>query len=194
MEKLTLTQIARTVKSEATLIILAIISISLFALSIFAITQRESKKSQIALEQVPWQDQILAGKSTTQELESKLGKPTKTQAQEEWTLFFYPSDNQNRLNEIEIYQDIVQLIKEQVIANEKGSLDDFLAKLGQPEKILYGKHGIAAPAYFWGEKGIAVFGNPNSGLIVEIWYFKPTTLTAFLQKHPDFYLNPKPIP
>ena len=194
MGRLTLTQIARIIKSEATLIVLAIISIGLFTLGIFAIIQREPEKIQIASGQVPWQDQILAGKSTSYELESKLGKPIKIQTQDKRSSYFYPSGSQQRFNEIEIDQNVIQLIKEQVVANEKGNLNDFLVKFGQPEKILYGKHGIAAPAYFWGEKGIVVFGNPTSGLIVEIWYFKPITLMVFLQKYPEFQLTPKEIP
>ncbi len=185
MENLSLTKIAKVVKSELFLIVIAIVSISLFLLFVFTF---KSKNNQPKTEnqQVSWRGQILPGQTDTKKLNSIVGNPAKI----ENSTYYYSSTNPKRPHQVEVAGDKVALIKEQVIGKEKGLMKDYIASLGQPEAIVYGNHDIAAPGHFWGNKGIIVFGNDNSGLIIEIWYFEPTTLDEFLAKHPDLKKEP----
>ena len=182
MERLTLTQVARLIKSEWVLLLLGIISLSIFALAIFSFTK---VKPQETPQGIVWQKNIVAGKSTTEDIKATLGTPTKTQEEQGGISYFYATSNQYRLNEIEFRENTVSIIKEQVIGNEKGVLNNYLQKYDQPETKLFGQHGTFAPGHFWGQKGLLVFAGSNDGTIVEIWYFTPITIANFLKNNPS---------
>jgi len=181
MERITLTQVARLVKSEWILLLLGVISLSIFALTVFSFTKA---KPQETPQGIVWQKKIVAGKSTTEDIKATLGTPTKTQEEQGGISYFYPTANQYRLNEIEFRDNTVSIIKEQVIGNEKEALNDYLQKYGQPEAKLFGQHGTFALGHFWGQKGLLVFASASDGTIVEIWYFVPTSLGNFLANNP----------
>ncbi len=180
MEQLKLVRIAKFVRSEVFLIGISAVVLIIVGLSVFSFFSRTKQYPG-----VKWQNGIIPGQTTITELTKALGSPEKTESTAGATLYFYPTSNKNRPDQLEIRNDKVQIIKEPVIAKEKGTLNDFIQQLGQPEAILYGQHGLAAPGNFWGSKGIMVFGNSYSGLVVEIWYFPPTTLSQFLAVHHD---------
>lgn len=182
MEKLTLTRIANIIRSEWVLLIFGIFSIALFVLAVVTLTRPKPQEVQRG---VSWKSNIVAGKTTKEELETKLGPPVKTQIAEDQLSYFYPSANQYRPHEIEFSQETISIIKEQVIGAERGTLDDYIQKYGQPEKILYGEHGTFAPGHFWGQVGLLVFAGQFDKTIVEIWYFTPTTADNLLTKNPQ---------
>lgn len=182
MKNFTLTQLANIVKSNWFLAGALLISLTIFALFIISLNQNKTLKEPSG---TAWQEDIFAGTTTKNELELKLGPPTKIEEREASTSYFYTSTDQFRPHEIKITNDIVNLIKEQVPDQDKGNLSDYIQKYGQPEVILFGPHGTFSPGHFWGQKGLLVFANKFDGTIVEIWYFKPTTLENFLSQHPD---------
>lgn len=181
MSNLTLTQLARIIKSEWFLILSALLVTAIVALSM--LTFFRTKKPQPP-QGVPWQNQIYPGQTTTSDLRQKLGDPVDIQNQEGQILYFYPSINKNRLHKITTKDNLVTKIEEQVIENEKGNLTDYQSQHGPAQAEVYGRHGTFAPAFVWPQKGIAVFANKFDGTIVEIWYFKPTTLANFLAANP----------
>lgn len=186
MAKLTLTQTARFLKSEWLLLILGTVSIALFIVAILSFSRgRQEPPPQGA----PWQGNIYAGRATLQELESKLGPPPQTSEKDGELVYLYSSTSQYRSHQIEFSGNIISIIKEQVIAGEKGELADYLQEYGQPEAKFFGPHGSFAPGHFWGKDGLLVFAGQFDGTIVEIWYFAPTTLGDFLQQHPEFSLE-----
>lgn len=185
MAELSLTRVANYLKSEWFLVTLGGLSILLITLAILSFSKNKINNIPPG---TPWQNNIYAGQTTKKELESKLGKPIKT-AEEDKTIYFYPSTDQYRPNRVEFSEDIVNVIKEQVIGDGKGGLNDYIQKYNQPETELFGPHGTFAPGHFWGKKGILVFANKFDGTIVEIWYFAPTTLNDFLQKNPSLSLE-----
>lgn len=184
---MTLGQIAKIVKSETLLIFLGLISTTLFFAAIYSFTHKKTPQNQTP--QIAWQDDIRAGVTTRNELESKLGPPLKSQAIENGQTLVYPSTNEVRPHEVDITGNTISTIKEQVIADEKGSLPGYIQKYGQPEQIIYGKHDTIAPGHFWGQNGLLIFANDHDGTIIEIWYFKPTTIGNFLQQNPDLSIN-----
>lgn len=179
MSSLTLGQVAKFVKSELTLIILAILSISLFALAIYSYVRKPEQPQLPKTQQTPWQN-IFAGTTTKSELLSILGPPIKSETKDDAEIYYYPTENQFRPNTIEFEEDKVSRVKEQILATQNANLSQFIATNGQPEAILYGHYGTIAPGHFWGQLGLLVFAGQNEGIVLEIWYFSPTNLEEFL--------------
>ncbi|OGD93902.1 hypothetical protein A2697_04870 [Candidatus Curtissbacteria bacterium RIFCSPHIGHO2_01_FULL_41_44] len=198
MEKLSLTRVANILKSEWILLLLGVLSIGMFLLAIFSFSSKN--KGPESPTGTPWQGNIYAGKTTKEKLESILGPPEGVEGSGEQTIYKYRSNQEFRPHRVEFTENTIALIKEQVIGNEKGTLDNYIQKYGQSEKILYGEHGTFAPGHFWGQAGILVFAGQFDKTIVEIWYFAPATLENFLRQHPglsleepqNFLSNPKP--
>lgn len=182
MGQLTLTTVAKLLKSEWILIFLGTISLAIFSITIFSFTRPKIEK---APQGAPWQNQIYAGTTTKEELKSLLGSPIKVDDRNGQISYFYSSANQYRPHEVNVLGNTVNLIKEQVIEEEKGRLADYTQKYDQPERKLYGKHGAFAPGHFWSKAGLLIFANEFDGKIIEIWYFSPTTLENFLQQYPE---------
>lgn len=134
---------------------------------------------------IPWQNNIYPGFTTKQELEKTLGNPLKTESSGDNAVYFYKTSNEYRQNEIEIESDVVKQINEQVLSNDKRTLNDFWDTLGPEETKLYGAVSSFTPGYFWGKNGVMVFAGQFDHAIIEIWYFKPTTLEEFLKSHPE---------
>ncbi|OGD87499.1 hypothetical protein A2870_04080 [Candidatus Curtissbacteria bacterium RIFCSPHIGHO2_01_FULL_41_11] len=180
MAEFNLIRISKLIKSELLLIILGVLSITIFSIAVISFTKRGKAPPPA---QTPWNENIYAGQTTKQELETKLGTPEKIEAIDEGVAYFYPTEDRYRPDKIEISGDTVSIIKEQVLESEKGGLNNYLQKYGTPQAKLYGPFGTIAPGHFWGNNGIIVFGNEHDGTIVEIWYFAPTNLENFLAQN-----------
>lgn len=186
MPQLTLTRISNFVRKEYVLIILTSLALIIFSLYIFnRFRQNESPTG------IMWLSKIAPGETTSEQLKKALGEPIEATTEGSITTYSYPTTNEKRPTKVGVQENVVDLIQESVIAKEKGLLSDYIAKYGNPEAVLYGKYDFASPANFWGSKGLVVYGNPVSGLIIEIWYFPPMSLKEFLGKYPEFKLEPK---
>lgn len=184
-----LSQTAKIARSNLFLIVLGVFSVTIFTLFIIA-----TLNSKPAYKGISWENQVFPGQTTVQQLKKSLGEPIRVDSDAGQITYFYPTTNENRPVAVQITNETVQKIKEPVIAKEKGSLKNYISDLGKPEAIFYGDHGFAAPGNFWGSKGIMVFGNDISGLIVEVWYFPPTNTESFLQQNPSLSVDPPIIP
>lgn len=184
MNKFNLTQVSKLLKSEPLLIVLGTLSITIFTVSVLSFAKR-GKAPPPPPPGTPWQQSIYAGQTTKNELEAKLGSPQKIEQLEDGIAYQYPTDDEFRPNKVEIKGDTVSIIKQQVLSQEGGDLNDYSQKYGTPNAKLYGKYGTIAPGHFWGDKGLLVFGNDQDSTIVEIWYFAPTTLESFLEQNPQ---------
>lgn len=183
MEESSLTKTANFIKAEKYLIIFAILAIFFF---ILFLASRFPAKTGSA-----YKDRIYPGKTTKNQVQSKLGTPEKTGGVNGAESYLYQTTNQFRKDQVEFSGDLVSVVKEQVIANEKGKLADYFKKYGKEESILYGPHLTFAPGSFWGKSGLIVFANQNDGTIIEIWYFEPQTLEEFLAKNPNISKDPQ---
>lgn len=150
--------------------------------------------SLVLIEQAPkgtvWND-LFIGRSTQKDVEDRLGKPLSSKTQDGKTIYTYPTENQYRQNQVIFFNEVTSLVKEQVISKEKGTLNDYINKYGQPDSTLFGSHGTIAPGHFWGGQGLLVFAGQHDGTIIEIWYFGSTTLERFLKEHPELSSQPK---
>ena len=179
---MTLNQVTIFLKTHWRLIIFVPIIVSVLIFLIF-IRFLRGQTPQEEPRGLSWNG-IYAG-TTKEELESKLGQPLKIEGQDGDTLYSYPSTNQYRPHQVELSQNTISIIKEQIIGNEKGTLQNYIDSYGQPGSKVYGQHGTFAPGNLWGQQGIIVFANDLEGTIVEIWYFQPTTLEEFLIQNPQ---------
>lgn len=172
MEETSLTKTANFIKTEKYLIIFFCLALFFF---IIFLTNRLSNKTGPV-----YKNSIRPGDTTKNEVKSKLGEPEKTESSGEAETYTYPSINKFRKDQIMFSQDVVSIVKEQVIGSEKGKLADYLKQYGQEDSIVYGPLGSVAPGHFWGKNGVLLFANTGDGTIFEIWYFKPQTLEEFL--------------
>jgi len=187
MSKYTLTDIAKAVRSEWFLITSIIVAIGIVLLSFIGLNI--GKKSGEQEGSIAWKNNIIAGETTKDKLIKSLGQPLKIEAADNQVSYFYDSGNKYRPHEVELSEDQVNLIKEQVVGDERGKLSYYLQKYGEPQATVYGRHGDFAPGHFWQAVGLLVFANTNDGTIVEIWYFQPQDLQNFLGRHPELKLQ-----
>jgi len=120
---------------------------------------------------------ISPGSTTKADLEKIIGKGTPWKQEGDFLIFLYPSENQNWPTEIYFSQKTkkVELIKE-YFPEESKNYQNFVNLYGQPDKELYGPHqGAGFSVFVFFKKGVAIVANPESGLVLEIWYFSPTT-------------------
>lgn len=179
-----LNKIATTIKSEWFLIGSALVSLSIFALAIFVLKNRD--QTPPPPQGTPWLGDVFAGQTTTQELEAKLGTPQEVKEENGQIKYIYPSQNEFRPHEVDISGDTIQIIKEQETSLEKGILDGYVTKYGPPDAIVYGVHGTFAPGHFWQDAGLIVFGNDYDGGVIEVWYFSPdVTLNELIIQNPQ---------
>jgi len=121
--------------------------------------------------------------STKNELEKNLGQPINLEKKEEQTILYYPSENEDWPAEIYVSNknNKVELIKNlNPFSNE--NYQYFINKFGPPNKELFGPHqGAGFSVFVFLDKGVAIVSNPESGIVLEVWYFSPTTLENFLK-------------
>ena len=182
-----LTQVARIIKSEVVLVTIGIISISVFALAIFGLLNRS--KTPSTPPGTPWQDSIFPGFSTKEDVESMLGQPLNITEENEKLIYSYSSEVPTRNHSVYISQDKVEIIKEQITSQNRKNLSEFTQKYGSFDAKVFGYHGSFAPGHFWAKEGILVFAGQFDGNVVEIWYFKPTTLNNLLISYPELKLE-----
>src|SRR3989344_3945415 len=155
----TLTQVSKTARSELVLISLGIISIILFAFILYSFIKTPADETT-AQNQVAYINAILPGESTKDDVVTSLGEPLEIKTKVSKEIYLYPSTNQFLPHEVQFSQEKADLVKEQILGDEKGKLSDFTRQYSQPESILYGEsHGTIAPGHFWGSRGLMVFAN-----------------------------------
>lgn len=187
---LSLTDIAKTAKSELVLIFLGIVCVSLLAFTIYSfINKTPVQKPQQQGINTAWNG-LSPGVSTKNDVLTSLGNPKEMKKEGNIESLLYSSASEFRPHEVQISQGTARLIKEQVVESREGAINEFIRKYGKPEAIIYGHHGFIAPAHFWGSKGVIAFAGTTDGVLVEIWYFQPQTLSSFLEQFPNFTTEP----
>lgn len=76
---------------------------------------------------------------------------------------------------------VVQLIKEQVVYNEKNTVDAFTAQYGDPSMTLFApEFDQHVQAFVFLDRGLVLIADQDSKIIEEKWYFTPTDQENFL--------------
>lgn len=172
----------------------AIILVLLGAIIIFSAFLSSPKKATPAPSVINF-DSITPGKSTPDDVKKILGDPLKETQGNGFNLFDYKSTSPTRNNQVYYTNGTAQLIKEIVSYKDPKQISDVTKKYGSPTDILYGPD---SPGGFYlfvnSEKGIAYLGNPNSGTLLEIWYFTPSDLETFIKTWATNYSKIPPVP
>lgn len=124
---------------------------------------------------------IIPGKSTPDDVKKILGDPLKQTQTDGYNLSDYKSTSQTRNNQVYYSNGTAQLVKEIVSFNQVKKITDVTTKYGPADNILYGPDSVGGFYLFvYPEKGVAYLGNPNSGSLLEVWYFTSTDIKTFI--------------
>lgn len=162
-------------KKNILIVLLAFLATILLVLKVFIIPQEKPRPPA----GISWKG-IVPGETQELEVKSKLGEPENTSQQGPQTIFSFGSET-GPADRIISENNIVGIIK--IHYFEEQSLDSFFAEYGKPDGEFWGEYKtVGFKTYVFLKNGIALVANPNSGIVVQIWYFKPTTITEFLSR------------
>jgi len=127
-----------------------------------------------------WQG-ITPGTTTTEDLKKQLGEPLKTTQINGKNVYLYPSDTENWENEVTVTDEQkVETIKRYFPSKEE-NYTSFINQYGPYDYEFFGPSYQAGFSVFvFLNKGVVVVANKESDLVLEVWYFQPTTLEEFL--------------
>ncbi len=150
----------------------------------FAIKKPNDKTDTIS--KITSIDEIKIG-SSKEEIDNLIGKEIESTRSGELTMNTYKSGNIYRPNQIFFKNDISELIIEEI--TDKSVTTKVLGeKYGFPTNILYEKlEHSTFNLFVYLDEGIAYLGHENGGLVLEIWYFKPTDIKNLIKKYAQNY-------
>lgn len=125
--------------------------------------------------------EVIAGKSTKEEIIKTLGTPSKSTEDTDFTKLFYNIPATNRSNTIYLKNDTAEYILEEIPIDNNlhaqfSQANNFLV----PEGLLYDHHWEAGFRWsVFADRGIAFLSNPTNGYTIEILYFIPMNISDF---------------
>lgn len=123
---------------------------------------------------------LIPGKSTQTEVINKLGNPVNKTNNNNQTILEYTSNNPNFNNQIMVDSGIFEAAKQIVTSKDNISITDLNQKYGNYENVLYKSSSYDGfNLYIYPQKGVAYIGSQPSGIVLEIWYFKPMDFQTF---------------
>lgn len=163
-------------KKNTLIVLLAFLATILLVLRVFIIPQENPR----LLVGMSWKG-IVPGETQMSQLKDILGEPESVSQIENQTLFSFTANNGGPPDRIISENDVVGIIKEHYF--EGKNLASFVGEYGQPEAEFWGEYKtVGFKTYVFPGKGIALVANQNDGGVIQIWYFKPTTLGEFLSR------------
>ena len=138
---------------------------------------------------------LTPGLDTKKEIDKKLGKPINEASLEEKEILDYKSTSPTTNHQVIYEGQIAVFIREIVSSYDDKTMNDLEKDYGKAPYTLYrGSEAISGFfLYAYPEKGLAFIANPNGGVLLEIWYFIPTTLEEFKSEWaPEYSENPPP--
>lgn len=140
---------------------------------------------------------VTPGLSSENDVVSTLGKPIKTEAQANNTIFYYPTTSNFLFVKVYISNSTgkTEYIIQEVVSTEAGSYKNYLAKFPEgPNAKLYGPDTNMFWWYVFSERGIAFYTN-ETGYLLKVEYFKSMSLADYLGTvAKDLSLSPNPPP
>ena len=134
---------------------------------------------------------LVPGLSSKQAAIDKLGEPLGGPDAE---VLLYKSNNPNLPNELRLEENTIFFIKEIVAPSDNKTSDQIKQIYGDTNYILYGLgSGSGFALYVYPDRGIAYVGHTRASVLLEIWYFPPTTFPEFRSRWAsDYTLSPIP--
>ena len=128
-------------------------------------------------------ESLSPGKSTKDEFIKALGDPLSAQGNK----LTFKSNSPERHHEALLEENKVSFFKEIVTLKDEKKIDDIKNEFGEPDNTLYGPGSLGGfDLFVYAEKGLAYVGQQESGVLLEVWYFAPTSFEEFKRK----YANP----
>lgn len=125
--------------------------------------------------------------SSREEIEKEIGKEISSTQSADLIISKYKSDNIYRPHQIYFKNNNSELIIKE-ITDSSMTTDKMRKESGLATNILYEKREYSSfNLYVYPSKGIAYKGHANEGLILEIWYFKPTDIKNFINRYAKNY-------
>jgi hypothetical protein len=123
---------------------------------------------------------IIPGYSSKQDTIAELGKPLND---EESDLLSFKSNNPNLSHQVVTAEDKVTFIKEIVSPNDNKTTEEITSQYGEAPYVLYGPDSVNGfNLYIYPDKGIAYLGHIKEPILLEVWYFQPTSFEDFKQR------------
>lgn len=136
---------------------------------------------------------IIPGKTTLDEIRAKLGQESGRRQVDGQTIIEYKSAYPDFPNDIYTTDNVAGLVRQRIPPDKSNTYSDFLSSLGKEDLIVYtSEFEELFPLYVFLKKGIAVGVGPN-GILMEIWYFAPTTQEDFLSKYGSLFSTSVPV-
>lgn len=135
---------------------------------------------------------IFPGTSKLDEVNNLLGFPLSESKEDEKLISEYQSNNLYRNHVVIFESNIVALVKEKIISSDEKTESSITSEYGIAPYVLYSQDPSAVfNLYVYSDNGIAYKG-ANDGTLLEVWYFKPTTIDEFISKWGEEYSKEKP--
>lgn len=176
------------IKNKKIIILAVLILLTIAVVVIYYLTSQTSQNTEPNI-QKPSFSSLEPGVSKEKEVEEKLGEPVESEDFGDLLLKKYKSYNEYRPNEV-IYEDnTVKLIVEKIPSDSTLNMYDLINQYGKlNENILYGPLSVGGfYLYSKPEIGLAFIANPNSGTVVEMWYFEPMSFSEFRESYAKDY-------
>lgn len=134
------------------------------------------------------------GSSSQEDVNKVLGSPVKEEKNNGTILAEYKSSNQYRYHTVEFENNTVSIIKEVINTPDNKNSESIISVYGVAPYILYDQYpGSTFNLYVYPQNGIAYLGHKNGTTLLEIWYFKPTSIDNFISKWGQGYGKEKPV-
>lgn len=92
----------------------------------------------------------------------------------------FKSNNPNLPHQVVVPDETVLFIKEVVSLADKKTTEDITGVYGETPYILFGPDSVNGfNLYVYPDKGLAYLGHVEEPVLLEIWYFQPTTIEDF---------------
>jgi len=121
-------------------------------------------------------ENISPGSSTLEDLKSVFGEPQGQTGNS----YLFKSASPTRSNEAVFSSGKLTFFREVMGPNKERTIEELQRLYGKEEKILYNEFsGGGYNLYAYPEKGVAYVGKPEADVLLEVWYFIPTTYESF---------------
>ncbi len=168
---------------------LFILALLFLVISMFIFLRQKPTQLPILNREIQVWKNFQPGKTTKSEVVNQLGEP-KTETKINGNILdSFSSESPVRLHQV-IFdnQNVSQVFKKIMTANDKATPKDIIQIYGDTTNILYGIDAInGIYLYVYPDKGIAYVGNNQSNTLFEIWYFTPTSLDNFMKNWASDY-------
>lgn len=134
-------------------------------------------------------ENISPGNSTLEDLKRVFGEPQGQIGNS----YLFKSVSPTRSNEAVLSDGRLTFFREVMGPNKERTIDELQRLYGQEDKILYNEFsGGGYNLYAYPQKGVAYVGKPKADVLLEVWYFIPTTYESFKETFaPDYSETPE---